>query len=73
MAPTAPTEAYIHTNTRGQEYVLHGKRARLMNGHTQQIYYFARDARPHEALAAVPEGYRVQENERTGLPFLKKS
>jgi len=43
----------------------------LQNGRKQQIYYFAREEKP-EAIDAVPDGYRIQENDRTGLPFLKK-
>ena len=65
--------AFTHTNARGQDYILHGKQVTLQNGREQQIFYFARSERPAEALAAVPEGYRVLESEQTGLPFLKKS
>ena len=61
---------YQHTNTKGQVYTLHGKQVTLQNGRQQQIFYFAREARPGEALDAVPEGYRIGENERTGLPYL---
>ena len=63
--------AYEHRNKKGQTYFLHGKEVTLQNGRKQQIFYFAREAKP-EALNAVPAGYRIEENERTGLPFLKK-
>ena len=65
--------AFTHTNAKGQTYTLHGKQATLRNGHQQPIYYFAREARPHEALDAVPDGYRIGENDRTGLPYLYRT
>jgi hypothetical protein len=65
--------AYQHTNKKGQSYFLHGKQVTLQNGRKQQIFYFAREQKPGETLDAIPSGYRIQENERTGLPFLKKA
>jgi hypothetical protein len=65
--------AYQHTNKKGQTYFLHGKEVTLQNGRKQQIFYFAREAKPADALDAVPAGYRIEENEKTGLPFLKKA
>ena len=62
---------FTHTNKKGQTYILHGKDVTLQNGRKQRIHYFAREAKP-EALDAMPAGYRIEENERTGLPFLKK-
>jgi hypothetical protein len=64
--------AYKHTNKKGQTYYLHGKEVTLQNGRKQQIFYFAREEKRGEALDAVPAGYRIEENDRTGLPFLKK-
>jgi hypothetical protein len=43
----------------------------LQGGRQQQIHYFAREAKPGEALNALPSGYTVVENSRTGLPFAK--
>ena len=65
--------AYQHKNKKGQTYFLHGKQVTLQNGRKQQIYYFAREEKAGEAVNAVPAGYRVEENDRTGLPFLKKA
>jgi len=65
--------AFEHKNKKGQTYILHGKDVTLKGGRTQRIHYFAREARPGEALAAIPAGYKIEENERTGLPFLKKA
>ena len=69
---TRPTMPFTHTNKKGQKYILHGKDVTLKGGRTQRIHYFAREARPADALDAIPAGYRIEENERTGLPFLKK-
>ncbi len=64
--------AYSVTNTKGQTYFLHGKMVTLRGGRKQQIYYFARTEKD-DALAGLPEGYKVTENKRTGLPMLKKA
>ena len=63
--------AYSHTNSRDKTYILHGKEGTLKGGRKQQIYYFAKEARSN-ALDELPEGYKVIESERTGLPILKK-
>lgn len=65
--------AFQHKNKKGQTYYLHGKQVTLQNGRQQQIYYFAREEKMGESLDAIPSGYRIEENERTGLPFLKKA
>ena len=44
----------------------------LRGGRKQQIYYFARKEK-EDALNSLPEGYKVTENKRTGLPMLKKA
>ena len=64
--------AYEHKNKKGQTYILHGKEVELQNGRKQRIFFFAREQK-EGALDAIPDGYRVEENERTGLPFLKKA
>ena len=55
----------------GKPYYLHSKEVTLKGGRLQRIFYFAGDVRP-EALDALPEGYEVTENARTGLPMLRK-
>ena len=65
--------AYAHTNSKGQTYFLHTKEVTLRGGRLQRIYYFAREEKPNDALDAMPEGYQVVENKRTGLPMLKKA
>jgi hypothetical protein len=64
---------YSHKNSKGQTYYLHGKEVTLQGGRKQRIHYFAREPKEGEALDAVPAGHEVVENDRTGLPFLKRS
>ncbi len=63
--------AYAHTNKKGQTYILHSKVVTLRGGRQQTIFFFARDER-EGALPAVPAGYMVVENAKTGLPMLKR-
>jgi hypothetical protein len=65
--------AYAHTNSKGQKYYLQGKDVTLRNGRSQKIFFFSRDERKDTGLDSVPSGYKVDENTRTGLPFLKKA
>ena len=55
----------------GKTYYLHSKEVTLKGGRLQRLYYFAGVA-GENALDALPEGYEVAENGRTGLPILKK-
>lgn len=64
--------AYTHSNSRGQTYYLHGKEVTLANGRRQQIYWFAREVK-RDALDSLPTDRRVEENPRTGLPYLKRA
>lgn len=65
--------AFSHKNSKGQTYYLHAKEVKLRNGRNQRIFYFAREEKEGDSLPAVPEGYKVGENQRTGLPFLSKA
>ena len=56
----------------GKTYYLHSKNVTLKGGQKQMIYYFAGSAAKN-AMDALPTGYRVVENDRTGLPLLKKT
>lgn len=55
----------------GKTYILHNRRQELKGGSVVTLYYFAGVAGP-TALDALPAGYIVSENTRTGLPLLKK-
>jgi hypothetical protein len=63
---------YSYENSKGQKYYLHGKTVTLQGGREQKIHFFAREPKPGEALDGLPAGHMVVENERTGLPFLKR-
>ena len=65
--------AYAHKNSKGQTYYLHAKEVTLRNRRRQRIFYFAREEKPGESLPSVPQGYKVGENQRTGLLFLTKA
>jgi len=43
----------------------------LKGGRVQRIYFFGREVKDG-AIDALPDGYIVVENPRTGLPILKK-
>ena len=53
-------------------YYLHSKDVTLKGGQQQRIFFFA-GAAGEDAINELPSGYIVVENERTGLPLLKKS
>jgi hypothetical protein len=62
----------VQSKKSGKTYNLHSKQVTLRGGRQQTIYYFATDVR-EGALDAVPAGYQVMENARTGLPMLRKA
>ena len=55
----------------GKEYFLHRRNQVLKGGQTVTLYYFGGEAK-EGAIDALPEGYEVSENSKTGLPLLKK-
>lgn len=62
--------AFEYKNKKGQTYYLHSKDVRLKStGKTQRIYFFSKSK---AGAISMPEGYKVVENPRTGLPFLRK-
>jgi hypothetical protein len=65
--------AYPHTNSKGVTYYLHSKMVTLRGGKQQRIYFFAKEERPADAVADLPEGYTVVENPRNGFLTLKKA
>ncbi len=62
----------VKSKKSGREYFLHSKNVTLKGGQKQTIYYFAGKAATN-AINALPSGYKVVENNRTGLPLLKKT
>jgi hypothetical protein len=63
--------AFEFKNSKGVSYYLHTREVILKGGRAQRIYFFCRDCRPG-SLDAVPEGYKVMETTKTGMPILKK-
>lgn len=55
----------------GKTYYLHQREQKLKGGQTVTLYYFGSEAKAG-AIDALPDGYEVTENARTGLPLLKK-
>ncbi len=65
--------AYKFTNSRNQDYFLHRTEVTLRgSGKKQTIFFFARDVRD-TAIDEIPQGYKVVEAQKTGLPILKKA
>lgn len=62
--------AFVHTNSKGTDYILHSRETALENGNRQTIYFFAKEEK-EGALDEVPEGYIVSET-KNGLPVLKR-
>ncbi len=52
-------------------YHLHSRETQLKDGRVQRIFFFGGEVK-EGALDALPEGYEVFENERTGLPMLRR-
>ncbi len=61
----------VKSKKSGKMYYLHTKIVKLAGDRKQRIYYFA-GAVGENSLDALPAGYEVMENKRTGLPMLRK-
>lgn len=55
----------------GKTYYLHSREQELRGGRKVTLYYFGQEAK-EGAIDALPQGYVVSENPKTGLPLLKK-
>jgi hypothetical protein len=55
----------------GKTYFLHSRQQKLKGGQEVTLYYFA-GAASAGAMDAMPANMEVIENERTGLPMLRK-
>ena len=65
---TVDEGAYIHG-----EYTLYTKEAILRGGRKQRIYFFSKKEKQDAEPCAMPKGYTIKVNEKTGLPVLKKA
>ncbi|MDX2226718.1 MAG: hypothetical protein SFY92_06495 [Verrucomicrobiae bacterium] len=55
----------------GKTFILNSKAAKLKNGREVTLFYFSKEATPF-SIDALPAGYEIAENSKTGLPILKK-
>lgn len=62
----------VKSKKSGETYYLHSREVTLRGGRKQNIFFFAREVKDG-ALDSLPAGYEVMENERTGLPMLRKA
>lgn len=53
-------------------YTLHAREVELKGGHKQVVYFFSQRNPKSGSPVEMPEGYKVAENKRTGLPYLRK-
>lgn len=62
--------AFSYKNSRGDTYFLH-ERKTGKNG-TGKLFYFAKE-RKENSVENLPSGYKVAENQKTGMPVIKKA
>jgi hypothetical protein len=62
---------HAHVNSKVKTFYLNSKDVMLRNGRKQTIFYFSRESGAG-SIEKIPAGYAVGENQRTGLPFLKR-
>ena len=60
----------VVSNKSKKTYYLHSREVTLKGDRKQRIFFFAGEVK-EGALDALPEGYEVMENPRTGLPMLR--
>lgn len=60
--------AFKHTNSKGNTYYLH---SRKVGKGDAKLYFFAKEEK-EGAEEQLPSGYDIVENQRTGLPTLKR-
>ena len=61
----------VKSKKSGKTYYLHLREQERKDGGITKLYYFAGEVKDG-AVDALPDDRQVVENERTGLPFLKK-
>ena len=61
----------VKSKKSGKMYYLHTKEVKLAGDRKQRIYYFAGE-QGKDALDALPAGYEVMENARTGFQCCAK-
>lgn len=64
--------AFSYQNNKGTTYYLHRKIVTLRGGNRQQTIYFFAKQTGTDAIDEVPQGFHVVENQKTGLPVLRR-
>lgn len=64
--------AYEYTNSKGQLYHLHSKEVTLKGNLQMRIFYFKKEVDEEFAIDELPADREVVENERTGLPLVRR-
>ncbi len=62
----------VDSKKSGKTYHLHHRRQKLRGGQEVSLYYFA-GVEGEGAMDELPAGYEVSENQKTGLPLLRKT
>jgi len=62
--------AFTYKNKRGITYYLHTREGRDNSGRGKLFFFSKKN--DESAEDKLPAGYKVDENQRTGLPFVKK-
>ncbi len=55
------------------DWNLYSRDVRLKGGRNQTIYFFSKRTPKSGTTCDMPNGYKVEVNKRTGLPYLKKN
>jgi hypothetical protein len=67
IVPSEETKEYKYN-----DYTLYSKLVRLKNGKLQLIYFFSKRKPKSGTPSALPNGFEVRVNKRSGLPYLKR-
>lgn len=57
---------FEHKNSRGEKYYLHSKEMK----NKRVLFFFSKKS---DDSVELPQGYKIIENPKTGLPMLKKT
>jgi len=62
----------VKSKKNGEVWYLHAKIITMKGQKPRCIYYFGRTITKEFAIDAVPTGFEISHNMRTGMPLLKK-
>ncbi len=71
-AEATPADLDVPESYHHGEYSLYTREVQLSTGRKQRIYFFAKNEPQSGDPSPLPDGYEVIENEKTGLPFLRR-